>query len=299
MKPEAVAKIAVAYSGFVWGLFWIPVRTLDGAGVHGLWGLLVFYLVPGLLILPVLALRWRQNLAGGRWLVLIGLATSVPLVCYSIAVLYTDVIRAMLLFYLTPVWSTILGWLFLNERITPVRCIAIALAILGILVIFGIDERLPWPENAGDWAALASGLGWAVASVLLRFDRGTHALEFTVQNFLWSAIAMMGIAFLFAAAPAPSLALVTAQLWWLAPTLIVVVMTGVYAALWGAPKLSPGLVGLLFMTEISVGAITAAIWSGDPFGMREVTGILLISLAGILESVIDVWRAGAKPATPA
>ncbi len=177
------------------------------------------------------------------------------------------------------------------------RCIAIALAILGIMVIFGIDERLPWPENAGDWAALASGLGWAVASVLLRFDRGTDALELTVQNFLWSAIAIAVIAVVFAAAPAPSLPLVAAQLWWLVPTMIVVVMTGVYAALWGAPKLSPGLVGLLFMTEISVGAITAAIWSGDPFGMREVIGIVLISLAGILESVIDIWRARARPAT--
>ncbi len=297
MKPETLAKIAVAYSGLVWGLFWIPVRALDGAGAHGLWGLLVFYLIPGLLILPVLALRWRQNLQGGWWLLLIGLATSVPLVCYSIAVLYTDVIRAMLLFYLTPVWSTILARLFLKERITPVRFIAIALAMLGILAIFRIDERLPWPENAGDWAALASGLGWALASVLLRFDRGTNALEFTVQNFLWSAIAVTAMAFAFAAEPAPSLGLVAAQLWWLVPTLIAVVMTGVYAALWGAPKLSPGLVGLLFMTEISVGSITAAIWSGDPFGMREIAGILLISLAGILESLIDVWRAQAKPAT--
>ncbi len=110
MKPDTLAKIAVAYSGFVWGLFWIPVRALDAAGVNGLWGLLVFYLVPGLLILPVLAVRWRQTLRGGWWLLLIGLATSVPLVCYSLAVLYTDVIRAMLLFYLTPVWSTVLGW---------------------------------------------------------------------------------------------------------------------------------------------------------------------------------------------
>ena len=36
--------------------------------------------------------------------------------------------------------------------------------------------------------------------------------------------------------------------------------------------MAAGLVGLLFMTEISVGAITAAIWSGDPFGWREVAG---------------------------
>jgi len=296
MKPETLAKIAVAYSGFVWGLFWIPVRALDGAGVHGLWSSMVFYAIPGLLVLPILALRWRQHLAGGRWLVLLGLATSVPLVCYSIAVLYTDVIRAMLLFYLTPIWSTILARLFLKERITPVRHAAIAMAMLGILAIFRVDERLPWPENAGDWAALVAGFGWAVASVLLRFDRGTHAVEFTVQNFLWSAIAVTIAALAFAAGPPPSLHLVAAQLWWLVPTLIAVVMTGVYAALWGAPKLSPGLVGLLFMTEISVGSITAALWSGDPFGPREIVGIVLISLAGILESAIDLTR-GARPAT--
>ncbi len=92
-----------------------------------------------------------------------------------------------------------------------------------------------------------------------------------------------------AAEPAPSLGLVAAQLRWLVPTMIAVAITGVYAALWGAPKLSPGLVGPLFMTEIGVGSITAAIWSGDPFGMREI--------AGILESLIDVWRAQATPAT--
>ncbi len=296
MKSETLAKIAVVYSGLVWGLFWIPVRALDGAGVHGLWGSMVFYCIPGLLILPILALRWRQTVKGGWWLVLIGLSTSVPLVGYSIAILYTDVIRAMLLFYLTPIWSTILARLFLKERITPVRHVAIAMAMLGILVIFRIDERWPWPENTGDWAALIAGFSWAVASVLLRFDRGTHALEFTAQNFFWSAIAVTIAALAFGAGPPPSLHLVAAQLWWLVPTLIAVVMTGVYAALWGAPKLSPGLVGLLFMTEISVGSITAALWSGDPMGLREVTGIVLISLAGMLESLIDAWRA-AKPAT--
>ena len=60
--------------------------------------------------------------------------------------------------------------------------------------------------------------------------------------------------------------------------------------MWGTPKLNPGLVGLLFMTEISVGAITAALWSGEPFGWREAIGVILISLAGIMESLWKIWR---------
>ena len=37
MKTETLAKIACAYSGMVWGLFWIPLRTLEGAGPVEVW----------------------------------------------------------------------------------------------------------------------------------------------------------------------------------------------------------------------------------------------------------------------
>ena len=47
--------------------------------------------------------------------------------------------------------------------------------------------------------------------------------------------------------------------------------------------MNPGVVGILFMTEISVASITAAIWAGEPFGLRELSGVILISLAGLSE----------------
>ena len=58
---------------------------------------------------------------------------------------------------------------------------------------------------------------------------------------------------------------------------------GAYAAFWGAPHLNPGVVGLLMMTELSVGGITAAIWANEPLGARELAGIALITLAGLTE----------------
>jgi drug/metabolite transporter (DMT)-like permease len=104
----------------------------------------------------------------------------------------------------------------------------------------------------------------------------------------------VALAFLLVFGPdlttSPPVVVYLAQLPWLVPTVLAVVMTGVYASMWGTPKLNPGLVGLLFMTEISVGAITAALWSGDPFGWREVIGIILISGAGVLESLWEMWR---------
>lgn len=294
LNAENLAKVAVAYSGLVWGLFWLPLRALEQAGLTSLWSLIVFYFLPGLLVLPLLAARWRQVVAGGRGLALIGLATALPLVLYSVAVLNTDVIRAMMLFYLTPVWSTLLERAVLKQPITGVRWLAIAIAFAGMLVVFRADMGWPTPQNLGDWAALAAGFGWSVSSVLLRLDQRHQAVDMFIQNFLWSALLMIIAATVIGWSGAPAFALVAAQLWWLLPTVILVVMTGVYAAMWGSPKLSPGLVGLLYMTEISAGTITAAIWAGEPFGMREALGIALISVAGVLDVIVARLRGGLR-----
>lgn len=292
MKTETLAKLACAYSGLVWGLFWIPVRSLAEAGIGGLWATFFFFAVPLVLGLPLVVLRWRPMLQGGLWLQLLGFVPALSLVLYSVSILYTDVVRATLLFYLTPLWSTLLARLILGEPITPLRWLAMAIAILGMLVIFRADTGIPLPEQPGDWIALASGFLWSVASILLRADRNSDALDLVAQNFIWSAIvaAALLLAFGPGLAGSPPLATFLAQLPWLVPTILLVVVSGVYASMWGTPKLNPGLVGLLFMTEISVGAVTAAIWSGDPFGWREVIGIVLISSAGMLESLWDIWR---------
>ncbi|KRO87693.1 MAG: hypothetical protein ABR99_10810 [Rhodobacter sp. BACL10 MAG-121220-bin24] len=73
------------------------------------------------------------------------------------------------------------------------------------------------------------------------------------------------------------------------------VLPGTYASLWGPKYLSPGVVGLLFMTEIVVGAISVALLAGEPFGIRELTGILLIAGASMLEPILALNHVRANP----
>lgn len=292
MKTETLAKLACAYSGLVWGLFWIPVRHLDAVGIGGMWAIFYFYAVLFVVVLPVLVFRWRAMLSGGLRLAVLGFIPAVTLVLYSVSVLYTDVVRATLLFYLTPLWSTLLVRIFLGEPITPLRWLAMAIAILGMLVIFHADSGIPLPEHPGDWIALGTGFLWSIAAILLRADKSSAAIDLALQNFLWSAVIATLLLLLFGhdLSTSPPIGVYLAQLPWVVPTLIIVVVSGVYASMWGTQKLNPGLAGLLFMTEISIGAMTAALWSGDPFGGREVIGIVLISLAGIMESLWELWR---------
>ena len=144
------------------GLFWIPVRALHEAGIQGLWATAVFYLVPFVLMLPIGLLTLAANnlcrLDDARdryhWWPLLGL--------YSTAFLYTDVIHATLLYYLTPIWSALLARAWLKEPITRDRTLAIVLGTAGLLIILNLDQGLPIPRNPGDWMALVSGLIWAL-----------------------------------------------------------------------------------------------------------------------------------------
>lgn len=292
LSQETRAKLACAYSGLVWGLFWIPLRQLEKAGVPGLWANLVFYLTPLALVIPLLGVRRQQIVKGGLDLQFKGIITALSLVSYSVALLTTEIVRAILLFYMTPIWSALLARLILREPITPIRWFAMALGFFGMFVILGGgSERLPIPANTGDWLAIFSGIGWAFAAVSLRMGKAPGPIELCCFNFIWSAIFAITFVAVFATAagPMPPVFTMAGTLPWLLPTMLVVVVTGMYATMWGAPKLNPAVVGLLFMTEISVGAVTAAIWAGEPFGVREIAGVALITVAGVTESLWDLW----------
>ena len=278
------ASLACAYSGIAWGLFWIPLRGMDRAGVTDAWATVLFYAIPLLCFMPWIVRNWRRIARCGWPLHFIGIATGTSLAFYSNAMLYTEVVRGLVLYYTTPIWSLLLARLLLGESITIPRLLAIGFGVTGMLVMFGVDLGFPWPKNIGDWMALIGAIGWAIAAVLLRKDDGSRSLEICSVYFFYGAVAALILALSPMAGDIdiPTWQSIVNALPWVLPIAIIVI-PGAYAAYWGAPHLNPGVVGLLMMTEISVGAVTAAIWANEPLGARELTGVALITLAGLCE----------------
>ena len=287
---ENRAKLACLYAGGVWGLFWIPLRALEEAGINGLWVTFVYFLVPTIFLIPVGIWRLKYLKLGGFNLQLTGMLSGGALMLYATSIVYTDVVRAMLLFYLTPVWGTILGRLFLNENITPLRIISMIIAIIGMLTIFGLGVKFPIPQNVGDWMGVASGLMWAVASLRIRLNQNASAINMTLGFFFWATIFAIIIALTIAPNFVPTISQVLPALPILLVFVILLILPGTLASLWGPKFLNPGLVGLLFMTEIVVGSISVALLAGEPFGYREVIGIILISSASMIEPIKSILK---------
>ncbi|MEQ8967857.1 MAG: DMT family transporter [Azospirillaceae bacterium] len=291
--PDA-ARIACVYAGFAFGLYWIPIRSFEGIGFEGLWAGVGLNALPFAAVLPMLALRARRVARNGR---LFHLGTAVLGLAYALyvgAFVFTAVVNVFLLFYLLPAWGFLLGRLFLREALTLPRLAAVALGLAGIvLCVGGGPEGAPGLfDRPGDWMALAAGLCWAIGSLCLLVDRTGHALDTGCVFLLWSTVALAGIA--LAAAPAlPAVmgdrgGIVPGEAIWLLLAAFALVLPASFATVIGPMALSPGTVGLLFMTEISVGTISAGLLSGEPLGARQLGGIAAITLAGAIEPLSSV-----------
>ena len=285
ISTESQAKLACLYAGAVWGLFWIPLRALEDTGLHGLWVTVVYFLLPTLCLVPIGIWRWKHFKVGGLQLQITAMLSGLALLLYTMSIVYTDVVRAILLFYLTPVWGTILGRIFLRDAITPQRIFAMAIAIIGALTIFGLGLQFPVPQNVGDWMGVGAGMLWAIASLRINIYKNYSTIEMTLGFFFWSFIFSIVAALIFAPSYVPSVTQTLPALPLLLIFMLLLIMPATYASLWGPKFLSPGVVGLLFMTEIVVGSISVALLSEELIGVREVTGILLITCASLIEPI--------------
>ena len=110
-RNDLVPSLTLAAGAALWGLYWIPIRAIEQAGAHALWAGPTIFGASTLLFLPLLLLRRENFLAHWRQILLPGLLAGFAFALYIASLNLTDVVRAILLFYLSPLWSTLLGML--------------------------------------------------------------------------------------------------------------------------------------------------------------------------------------------
>ena len=297
MTKQNLAKLAAIFSGLVFGIYWIPLRAMEEGGLPGLWAVAVFNLVAILIVLPFIAHRWRLLVPGRAKLHFGTFFAGLAFVAYAGAFLYTEVIRVIVLFYILPIWGFILARLVTGERITGIRWISMALGLAGLMIIFGWEKGFPMPSNLGDWMALGAGMLWALASMLMLMDQD-DAGNYTLGFIFWSALIGFAAALVanhYGALADADWSEFTITIRYLIPFTILIIIPVAFATMFGPSQLNPGTVGLLFMTEISVGTATAAFFAGEPFGMQEVLGVSAITLAGIVEPFYSKLPSRASP----
>ncbi len=261
---------------------------MEAAGISGGWAVLAAYLLPFFFLIPLMLIRRRQLQANFTALLFIGASIGIGLACYATGFIHTTIMRTTLLFYMTPIWSTLLGVLLLNEVAGARRWLAMLIGFIGLGIMLYEPGALDRNFNYGDLAALASGLFWGIGTVLIRKSPEIDALDIVPAQFLAAALA--SAAFLAVEADtltgglvSPSIADWLTALPWLFGFNVLIVLPSLYVCALCAQVLSPGRVGILMMSEVLVAGISAPLIAGEALSLRELTAALFIMVAAGLE----------------
>lgn len=293
MSKQATASLLLMVGGALWGLLWIPLRVMEDHGVEGAWPAVFGYLFPALVALPMTLIGWRHVVRS--WLSLLGVLVfcGTAFAFYGIAIVMTEVNRAILLFYLTPLWGTLIGLVFLGEKLTVRRSLALLIGFVGLLVVLDIGLKLPWPRNIGDWMAVLAGLSWAVGTTVIYRAEKLRIPDQLTAFFVGAVIVCLLSWALFPSklGSVPTMESLQASI----PMLIILTIgmpIVLVLTIYPAGMLPPGRVGILLMTEVLFGLASAILVLGEVLSLREGLGAMMILSAAVLEV-----SAPSKPST--
>jgi len=280
--------IALAISAGAWGIYWLPQRILEEGGLTGGWGTIAQMIIGVILLLPIAIWRKMKGKTTGLEIPLTGFLIGGGFICYALSFLLTDVVRALILFYMTPIWTTIFEILFLKKRPGLERVLTLSLALGGLWIVFSKQTIIPLPENSGDWLALAGGALFSAGLVRLELIKTDGVFPIIFSFFFFGSIFNIVAGFLLKEylGPVPPIeAFVSMALFLIIISVFYFIPTGI-VIFWSPSKLGAGLCSILFLSEIVVGVITSSILTNEPFGWREITGSTLIVVGGVLAVVL-------------
>ena len=283
-------SIGLFFAAGAWGLYWIPQRALEAAGMSGGWGTIAQYALCALILLPIALIRGLKGRQTGLNLPLAGLLMGGGIVCYANSFLLTDVIRALLLFYLTPVWATLIEIVFLRAPPGWRRAITLPMSLAGVWIVIGAETGLPLPENAGDWLALLGGAMFAAGAARVQVARidGIFPMLFAFFIFGGAFAVMQSVLLADVLGPAPPVQTWIALTPWFLLLCVGFFLPTNVLITWAPTQLGAGLFSILILAELIFGTVSAAIWTEEVFGWREAVGSALILSAGVIEVVLSL-----------
>ena len=281
---DASLSILLFLSASVWGLYWFPLREIEEAGVIGTWSVVYMNACPLLILLPIVAVKWRLLRINTGPAIFISLAVGLGFTGYASGLVTAPVVRATLLFYLTPIWSTIIGIIWLSEPVTRGRIIAIALGLVGLVLLMAQAGETSAPLGLGDLLAFSSGIFWAIGAATMKRYPETPILILTTGQFVGTSLASILVTVLIFRTPLPPADAFVAAFPMAFFSSVLILMPTIVLIFRIAQLLFPGRVGVLMMSEVMVAIISAAILlPEETMSLIQWSGAAVILTAAFVE----------------
>lgn len=280
------AIFGLLFGATVWGVIWYPYRLLEQAGVSGIVASFYTYLIAVVIGSIIFSQHWREIFRQPKSIIWLILAAGWTNLSYVLAVIDGEVMRVILLFYLSPVWTLLLAHFWLKERVGLRDVFVIMTSLLGaFIMLYDETKNVPLPRSQSDWLAVSAGMGFALTNVITR--KSVH-LSLTAKSFaVWlgvTLISLVGILFFGQLSTLSNAISVNDWLIMLAVGLMLFVST--LLVQYGVTHVAAARAAVIFLFELVIAAIAAYFLAGESMAWNEWLGGVLIISSAIFASMI-------------
>jgi drug/metabolite transporter (DMT)-like permease len=261
-RRDLTAKLMLVGLSVAWGLTWPAMRF----ALAEMPPFSMRFVTMGLGAATLFAiLRWQRRdlgVTGATAWAHVAVAGVLNIVGFSVlaafAQLSAGTSRVVILAYTMPIWSSLMAWAVLGERLDRARGLALALCVAGMIVLIYPLAGAGLP--GGIMLAIAAAMSWAAGTVYLKWARipGDPITVAAWQLVVGFLVVTLGLPF-FEGWP---------HLWPLhAPALVSVIFVGVVGS---------GIAYLLWFDIIMrLPAMTASL------------GVLMVPMIGVVASILS------------
>jgi drug/metabolite transporter (DMT)-like permease len=278
--------IVLLCTSILWGLSWLPLKTLNENGFGGLSLIFISFGFLSLFLTPVFY-QQRKGWAGhNSRLFIIAFFGGAANLAFAYALIYGDTIRVMVLFYLLPIWGVLGGRILLHEKIDRWRWLGVVLAIAGAFTVLGALRILQQPPSWIDLISLAAGFFLAMSILSFRAIQQIHIIS-KIAAMFYGCFALAAIAMLLAAEP---FIVGNSTLSWaglLAYTFLWLLLANL-GSQWAVSNMETGRASIIIILELVTAVVSATIIRGEAVTLNEALGGILILTAALIEALRDL-----------
>ena len=270
---------ALLLAATLWGVFWYPLRLLEGAGLTGLGATLLIYIGASLHLLYFLRGRFGEFRAHPVAIALLAISSGWCNIAFILAMLDGNVVRVLLLFYLSPIWTSLLAVWILGERLDRASLFILFIALAGaIAMLWQPALGVPWPQDNADWLALSSGFTFAISNIVVR--KLSHVSIQTKATSTWLGVLVITLC---------GLALTNTGMGHVEmPVVLVAVVIGfigmyimTVSVQYGVSHMPAHRSAIILLFELVAGAVSAYLLTSESISTLEWVGGSLVILAAL------------------
>lgn len=288
-KHSVTGDILIIIAGLFWGSMGIFVRHLNGLGFTSVQVACLRLVTAGILFAVILLIKdpkgFKIKVKDIPLFLALGLVSILFFTCcYFTAIRLMTMSTAAILLYTSPIWVMILAVIFLKEKLTARKVIALILAFAGCVLVSGFGGKVTLP---GILVGLGSGLGYGLYSIFGSFALRKYS-PFTVTCYTFLIAGLGSIAVSDPADLFSKMASADNRLALAGFVLLTAVVTAVIPFLFytlGLNRTTAGRAAVLATVEPAAATLFGVFVMNERIGIASAVGILLVFAAIIVLSI--------------